>query len=133
VGQSAWISSNPPEFGKELARPYKRGGSFEVELLIKPVIDSQTDCRIVSCAIMSRNDDTAASDRSQDLILPVTFHGNNASSSTGSAGQVRGSASAAPSDDGGSGLLGWAAIGLLVVGALGAGGFGLYRYQQARS
>lgn len=74
-GRSAWVSSSPPDYGVELARPYGDGGSFEVVLDLDPVIDADTDCRLVACTIAVRNDDTAPDDRRQDLALPVAFDG----------------------------------------------------------
>ncbi len=73
AGQSAWISSNPPDYGKSLATPYAADGSFDVTLTLDPVIDAEHDCAKVACAIATRNDDTHAEDRSQDLLLPVSF------------------------------------------------------------
>ncbi len=73
AGQSAWISSNPPDFGAARAIPFEPGGVFEVELLLRPVIDGSTDCREVACAIATRADDTAAADRTRDVLLPVSF------------------------------------------------------------
>ncbi len=72
-GTSAWISSNPPDFGKERAAAYGAGGAFEASLVVDPVIDNAHDCRLVACAITTRNDDNNATDRSQDLLLPVAF------------------------------------------------------------
>jgi hypothetical protein len=31
---SAWISSNPPPYGRSLAVPYGRGGRFDVRLMV---------------------------------------------------------------------------------------------------
>lgn len=73
TGASAWISSNPPPYGVGVATPYGPGGSFTVELAISPVINASTDCRRVRCAVATRNDHLRSSDRSQDLLLPVTF------------------------------------------------------------
>ena len=73
AGTSAWISSNPPEFGKDQAAPYAGDGAFNVSLTVRPVIDSSHDCRVIACALTTRNDDTHSNDRSQDLLLPVTF------------------------------------------------------------
>jgi hypothetical protein len=70
---SAWISSNPPEAGADLATPYDEGGSFEVELQLAAVIDAQTDCRTTPCAVTVRFDDQRPDDRTGDLALPVTF------------------------------------------------------------
>jgi hypothetical protein len=76
AGQSAWISSKPPDYGKGLATPYRDGGSFEVTLTLDPVIDAEHDCSKVACALATRNDDTHPGDHSQDLMLPVSFAGN---------------------------------------------------------
>lgn len=73
AGAQAWVSSNPPAFGKSRAMPYSPGGAFEVQITIDPLIDPDHDCRKVACAIATRNDDSHPLDRSQDLILPVTF------------------------------------------------------------
>lgn len=72
-GVSAWIASNPPDYAVGLPTPYGPGGSFTVTLAIGPTINDSIDCRTVRCAIVTRNDHTRGSDRSQDLILPVTF------------------------------------------------------------
>ncbi|GAA2825351.1 hypothetical protein [Crossiella cryophila] len=74
-GNSAWISSNPPPYGKDLAKPYGPGGSFSVELTVTAK-DEYTDCNVLKCAIVSRADHTLGADRSQDAILPITFGGN---------------------------------------------------------
>jgi hypothetical protein len=72
-GDSAWISSNPPEYGRQLATPYGTGGSFRVTLSVRSAIVAGVDCRTTACAILTRNDHTRGSDRSQDLVVPVTF------------------------------------------------------------
>ncbi|MDP1792657.1 MAG: hypothetical protein Q8K63_00860, partial [Acidimicrobiales bacterium] len=64
AGAQAWISSNPPEFGKGIAVPYGRGGTFAASLALSPIIDNEHDCRAISCAIATRNDDTNPTDRS---------------------------------------------------------------------
>lgn len=73
-GGSAWISSNPPSYGKGLATPYGPGGSFTVTLSVvatDPV--TGTDCRQVQCAVVTRADHTRTSDRSQDARVRLTF------------------------------------------------------------
>ena len=73
-GGSAWISSNPPAYGKGLATPYGPGGSFTVTLSVvasDPV--TGTDCRQVQCAVVTRADHTRTSDRSQDARVRLTF------------------------------------------------------------
>src|SRR5690606_6108587 len=42
-------------------------------LPVRAALGSGIDCRTVRCAIVTRNDHTRASDRSQDILLPVTF------------------------------------------------------------
>lgn len=70
---SAWLDSSPPEAGADLARPFDDDGRFSVDLVLPAVIDASTDCREVPCAITVRRDDTAAADRTADLLLPVAF------------------------------------------------------------
>ncbi len=72
-GSSIWISSNPPAYGVGVAIPYGDGGTFSATMAITPVINANTDCRVVQCAIVTRSDHTKLSDRSQDVIIPVTF------------------------------------------------------------
>ncbi|MGW0522548.1 hypothetical protein [Crossiella sp. NPDC003009] len=74
-GNSVWISSNPPPYGKDLAKPYGPGGTFSVELTVTAK-DEYTDCAVLKCAIVSRADHTLGADRSQDVVLPITFGGN---------------------------------------------------------
>ena len=82
AGAQAWISSNPPDYGRTIAVPYDRGGAFRQRLTLTAVIDAEHDCREISCAITTRNDDTNAADRSQDLLLPVTFSRTNRATAT---------------------------------------------------
>lgn len=69
---SAWISSNPPGYGKSLAIPYKRGGRFDVRITISPMIGG-IDCRVASCAVVTRADHTRSFDRQSDVFVPVSF------------------------------------------------------------
>lgn len=69
---SAWISSNPPPYGKDLATPYGDDGSFEVDIPVAPRI-GDIDCRTQVCGIATRADHTRSSDRSQDVFVPITF------------------------------------------------------------
>ncbi|NLB47470.1 MAG: hypothetical protein GX814_07025 [Microbacteriaceae bacterium] len=48
-------------------------GSFEVRLLVPPPAQDGLHCEHVLCAITTRADHTAGSDRVQDLQLPVAF------------------------------------------------------------
>ncbi|QNP72798.1 immunoglobulin I-set domain protein [Streptomyces roseirectus] len=71
---SAWISSNPPDYGEELATPYGAGGTFSVELTVDAK-DAYTDCFKVTCVLATRADHTLSGDRSQDVKVPVSFVG----------------------------------------------------------
>lgn len=71
---SAWISSNPPDYGQDLATPYGKGGSFEVELTVDAK-DEFTDCLKSTCVLATRADHTLSGDRSQDVKVPVGFTG----------------------------------------------------------
>ena len=69
---SAWVSSNPPPYGVGLATPYGSGGTFRVTLMVSSRIGS-ADCRTSGCVVATRNDHTRGSDRSQDVLVPVSF------------------------------------------------------------
>jgi len=69
---SFWISSNAPSYGKGLAIPFKKGGSFSVILKVQPKIGS-VDCRKAICAIYVRADHLRTQDRSHDIKLPLGF------------------------------------------------------------
>jgi hypothetical protein len=72
---SAWISSDPPSYGKSLAKRYGADGSFSVQLSVNAALNDTTDCRRVTCAVVTRADHTRTSDRSQDVIVPISFAG----------------------------------------------------------
>lgn len=74
-GASVWISDNPPSYATGLTKSYGPGGSFTVAIRVGPMINAVTDCRVVRCAIVTKNDHTINDDRSQDLLIPVTFLG----------------------------------------------------------
>lgn len=69
---SAWISSNPPPYGRALARPYGRAGTFSVRLRVSAKI-GDIDCRTVSCSIVTRADHTRLGERRFDAAVPVSF------------------------------------------------------------
>ncbi|MFE4667469.1 immunoglobulin I-set domain protein [Streptomyces sp. NPDC056716] len=73
---SAWISSNPPDYGEDLAIPYGDGGTFEVELTVDAA-DEFTDCFEVTCVLATRADHTLSGDRTQDVKVPVAFTGQD--------------------------------------------------------
>ena len=70
---SIWISSNPPIYGEGLAIPYGSGGSFNQTVNVSANLSGSVDCRAVQCAIVTRNDHTRSTDRSQDIFVPLTF------------------------------------------------------------
>ena len=72
-GASAWISSNPPGYGQGLTTPYGAGGSFSVALTVGAALPGGLDCRAVTCAVVTRNDHTRTTDRSQDIFVPISF------------------------------------------------------------
>ncbi|MFI5846237.1 hypothetical protein ACIA8B_08545 [Micromonospora chalcea] len=72
LGASQWISSNPPSYAEGLPKPYGPGGSFSVTVKVTPTI-GDVDCTVRRCAVVTRADHTRASDRSQDVRVPVTF------------------------------------------------------------
>ncbi|HWL03017.1 MAG TPA: hypothetical protein VNQ52_11665 [Microbacteriaceae bacterium] len=48
-------------------------GAFTAYLLVGEPVGEGFDCRVERCGIVTRNDHTAASDRVQDVYLPVGF------------------------------------------------------------
>jgi hypothetical protein len=116
-GGSTWISSNPPDYGKGSAVAYTSGGGFAETLELRAVIDADHDCRVVACALVSRNDDANGADRTQDLYLPVSFAAES-SADAGADGDLE--VADAATDDGSSAALilgGGVAVVALAVGA----------------
>ncbi len=69
---SAWVSSNPPPYARNLATPFKKKGRFKVTLYVSSRIGDE-DCRRIQCAIAVRADHTRSQDRLHDVIVPVDF------------------------------------------------------------
>jgi hypothetical protein len=69
---SIWISSNPPAYGKSIAKPFSKSGGFKQSLTIPRYIGS-IDCAVVKCAVVTRADHTKSSNRKADVIVPVKF------------------------------------------------------------
>jgi len=86
-GASVWISDTPPPYGVGLALPYGPDGSFDVELAVSGRI-GDVDCRARSCGIVTRADHLRPTDRSQDVIVPVTFTATAGAGRTGLAGTL---------------------------------------------
>lgn len=78
-GASQWISSNPPSYGTELAKPFGPGGTFEVTVAVSARIGVEGaegglhDCAVETCAVLTRADHTRTGDRSADVRVPVAF------------------------------------------------------------
>jgi hypothetical protein len=115
TGASQWISSDPPPYGRGLTMPYGEDGSFTTTLHVEAKLAKQVDCRDVQCVVVTRNDHTRSTDRSQDLFVPVTFAGSRLGAGSGSGGSSGGGA-AIP-----------IAIGAAVVVAAVLGGIAIFR------
>ena len=112
TGASQWISSNPPPYGRGLSIPYEADGSFTTTLHVEAALAPKVDCRKVQCVVVTRNDHTRSTDRSQDVFVPVTFTGSELASGDGGSS----SSAAVP-----------IAIGAVVVLAAVIGGIVLFR------
>lgn len=102
---SAWISTNPPDYGEELAIPYGEGGSFEVELSVDAK-DEFTDCFKVTCVLATRADHTLSGDRSQDVKVPVAFVGQGPVATGPGTGDTGGTGGSSGTTGGGAGTTG---------------------------
>lgn len=69
---SAWISSNPPPYARNLTTPYGKKGSFTTRIKVTPKI-GDIDCRVASCSIVARADHLQGANRRYDVVIPVTF------------------------------------------------------------
>jgi len=70
-GASAWISSNPPPYARNLVQPFNKRG-FRTAITVSSQI-GDIDCREVRCAVTVRADHFRSRDRSHDVIIPVSF------------------------------------------------------------
>ncbi|MFI6039880.1 immunoglobulin I-set domain protein [Streptomyces sp. NPDC051315] len=127
---SAWISSDPPDYGEGLATPYGAGGTFSVELTVD-ARDEFTDCFKARCVLATRADHTLSGDRSQDVKVPVAFVGqapvdtdDDGSAGTGgtSGGATSGTSGTSGTTGGTSGTTGTAAPATTGGGSLAATG-----------
>ncbi|MGK2964966.1 MAG: heme/hemin ABC transporter substrate-binding protein, partial [Tepidiformaceae bacterium] len=128
---SAWISSNPPSYAANLAKPYGTGGSFEVTLVPRPVIDAQTDCRKVACAIVARADDTATDKRAQEVVVPVTFAASSGEVAEPTSEPAEVPDASGSADGPGSGATPWL-IGTGILALLAFGGLGIFVWRSRR-
>lgn len=72
-GGTVWITSDPPGYAAGLTTPFGPGGTFEVGITVAAAIADGFDCRIVSCAVVTRADHTRGDDRTADVFVPVSF------------------------------------------------------------
>ncbi|MGQ0680127.1 MAG: hypothetical protein ACT4OM_10835 [Actinomycetota bacterium] len=70
---AARIVPTPPPGEEATATAYGPGGTFDVEIDVAALINADVDCRRLRCAIVTRNDHTRTADRSQDILIPVSF------------------------------------------------------------
>ena len=85
-GSSAWVSSNPPSYGKDLATPFGDGGTFELELTVQGA-DANVDCSDAAavprgCVLATFADHTRLTDRSADVRVPLAFAASPAPGTT---------------------------------------------------
>ena len=70
-GGSGWVAGG--QYGADNgATPFGPDGSFALPVTVSPMI-GDVDCRQVRCAIVTRNDHRKIGDRSQDVVVPVSF------------------------------------------------------------
>lgn len=72
VGPSAWVTNNP--LGGSASFPIAANGTFTAQIRFAKV-NPGLDCGDpdITCAIVSRRDHFAASDRTGDVYIPVSF------------------------------------------------------------
>lgn len=118
---SAWISSNPPDYGEELAIPYGEDGTFEVELTVDAK-DEYTDCFEVTCVLATRADHTLSGDRSQDVKVPVAFVGQDpVGTDDGDTGGTDGGSTGGSTTSGGTSSTGGSSSGSTTGGSTSSG------------
>jgi hypothetical protein len=69
---SYWISNNPPIYAALFVDRFSDKGTFKLNIKVKRFIDSY-DCKKLKCAVLTRADHTDSSNRSADVIVPVTI------------------------------------------------------------
>lgn len=102
-GASGWFSNNPPSYGEDVATPFGPDGSFEVTLRVV-ASDDLADCTDPTlaprgCVIATFADHTRISDRSADVLLPLTFLAEGEVAATTAPATSEPAPSQAPSDD----------------------------------
>ncbi|GMU78458.1 MAG: hypothetical protein AMXMBFR46_12530 [Acidimicrobiia bacterium] len=74
-GGAAWIATGDYSVSNG-GVAFGPGGTFSVQVLATPMIDT-LDCRRVQCAVATRSDHRRPADRSQDVLVPVSFAGTD--------------------------------------------------------
>ena len=69
---SFWISNNPPIYAALFVDRFGPKGTFKLKIKVKRFIDDK-DCKKLKCAVLTRADHTASSNRSADVIVPITI------------------------------------------------------------
>jgi hypothetical protein len=111
------VSSNPPDYGKTLAKSYGDGGSFDITLMVKPQINATTDCSTTACAIVARPDDSAVPGSTIAVVLPVSFGGAEQTSPNAAPSQLE----AGADDEGGSSSVALPVVVAAVIAVAGGG------------
>ncbi len=123
---AAWVASAPSPEGRAPTETFGADGTFAVELELQPTIADGVDCRTTACAIVTRNDSTRPNDRSQDLVIPLSFVKKAAEVDATDDTEARGNeqAQAVVSDDasGGGSAAPWIVAGIVAVIAAGVVG-----------
>lgn len=111
TSSAAWVASGPTSDGRTPTDVFGADGTFAVAIDVNPKIADGVDCRETKCAIVTRNDSSRPNDRSQDLVVPVSFV--RAKAKANSLGAV----ASVSSDDSGSNLLvrGFALVAILAL------------------
>lgn len=116
---SAWVSSSPPEHAVDLVVPFGDDGSFEVDVEVAAVIDDETDCREVDCAVVVRRDDADPADRTLDMAIPVAFLDEAPVDETPPTTEAAVVADVETDDGGGTSPLVWVGLGVLAAVVVG--------------
>ena len=72
---SVWVSSNPPSYAIGLTTDFQADGSFSIVLQVVAK-SGELDCTLVKCGVVTRSDHLRYTDRTQDVLVPITFSTN---------------------------------------------------------
>lgn len=118
---AAWVASGPSPEGRVPTDTFGADGTFAVELRVRSVLADGVDCRTTPCAVVTRNDASRPNDRSQDLVIPLSFARADAAPTSDTAARGDEQAQAVVDDEssGGAGATPWIIGGIVVVLAAG--------------